>query len=101
MICTDHVITGVIKAADLPERGGSSSAPKEISSSSAATRASKEGGVGKGKLITCKFTNHGVNCIVFYVLHQLCDYLFIDLVYVEVFHLKNQVFNRPASDLRL
>ena len=38
----------------LPVRGGSFSAPNETNNCSAARRASAEGGVGKGKLITCK-----------------------------------------------
>lgn len=37
-----------------PWRGGSSRAPKEISSCSADTSASEEGGVGNGKFTTCK-----------------------------------------------
>lgn len=38
----------------LPDRGGSSRAPNETNNSSAAIRASVDGGVGKGKLITCE-----------------------------------------------
>lgn len=38
----------------LPVRGGSFRAPNETNNCSAATRASAEGDVGKGKLTTCK-----------------------------------------------
>lgn len=37
----------------LPVRGGSFRAPNEINNCSAATRASADGGVGKGKFTTC------------------------------------------------
>lgn len=42
-----------VKHSYLPACGGSFRAPSEINSCSAATRASAEGGVGKGKLTTC------------------------------------------------
>lgn len=44
----------------LPVRGGSFRAPNETNNCSAATRASEDGGVGKGKLTTCTIQRNKV-----------------------------------------
>lgn len=78
----------------LPVRGGSFRAPNDTNNCSAATRASPEGDVGKGKLTTCRNGKYEAIFLRRFLYGsmslrhaRLSCLFFSDLIYVEVLHL--------------